>query len=90
MPGLIVRGFPLVLAHKGKKSEAELEDHIKRVRSDTVVATLTLTIALLSEIQGILNFPSVSQDLRYLWGTLGAYWDKPSDLYAQRYKNLLL
>lgn len=90
MPGLIVRGFPLVLAHKGEKSEAELEDHIKRVRSDTVVATLTLTIALLSEIQGILNFPSVSQDLRYLWGTLGAYWDKPSDLYAQRYKNLLL
>lgn len=89
MPGLIVRGFPLVLVHKGEKSEAEFEDHLKRVRSDTVVATLSLTTALLSEIQGILNFPSVSQDLRYLWGTLGAYWDKPSDLYARRYEKLL-
>jgi hypothetical protein len=89
MPGLIVRGFPLVLVHKGEKSDAELEDHLKRVRSDTAIVTVTLATALLSEIQGILNFPSVSQELRYLWGILGAYWNKPSDLYAQRYEKLL-
>ena len=47
VPGLIVRGFPLMLAHTGSKNEEEMAEHLGRVKSAEVVnvAPHTLSIA---------------------------------------------
>jgi len=87
--GLISRAFPQVLAHTGLIPDQWLRERLEQVRSRTVVTTVTLMIALLSEIQGILKFPSISQELSYLWTLLGAYWKVPEDLYKRRYQSLL-
>lgn len=87
--GLITRAFPQVLVHSSLMPEKLLEERLVQIRSSTIVTVLTLTVALLSEIQAILRFPSIGADLRYLWTVLGTYWNEPKDLYARRYDSLL-
>jgi hypothetical protein len=88
--GLITRAFPQVLVHSGLIPEQKLQERLGQVRSSTIVTTLTLTVALLSEIQAILKFPSINQELCYLWTLLGGYWKDPDDLYKRRYQSLLI
>ena len=87
--GLITTAFPQVLVHNGSISESMLQERLLQVRSNTVVATITLTVALISEMQGIIKFPLISQELTYLWTLLGKYWKDPDDLYTRRYQSLL-
>lgn len=87
--GLITRAFPQVLVHTGAIPDQLLRERLEQVRSSTIVTTVTLMVALLSEIQGILKLPSISEDLSYLWTLLGAYWKDPEDLYKRRYQSLL-
>jgi len=87
--GLISRAFPQVLVHIGLIPEQMLRERLEKVRSAGIVTSMTLTVSLLSELQGILKFPSISSDLSYLWTILGAYWKDPDDLYKRRYQSLL-
>ena len=87
--GLITRAFPQVLVHSGLIPEQSHQEHLDKARSSSVVTSVTLTVALLSEIQGVLKFPSIFQELSYLWTLLGKHWKDPEDLYKRRYQSLL-
>ncbi len=84
-PGLISRAFPLVIDIPPDK----LREHLEGRKSVAIVTSITLTIALLSEVQGILRFPGMDEKLKYLWTILQKYWTAPSDLYQKRYQRLL-
>jgi hypothetical protein len=84
-PGLISRAYPLIIDLPPER----IDEHIALRRSMFAMTTITLTVALLSEIQGILRFPEISERLKYLWGLLKELWVDPKDLYERRYQNLL-
>ena len=78
-----------MLAHTGSKNEEEMAEHLGRVKSAEVVNVITVTLAAISEIQGILKFPGKNDELRYLWTVLGLHWETPKELYERRYELLL-
>lgn len=71
-----------------KESDDSMDEYISRVRSSSLFQSITLILALLSEINGTLNLDK-SKDLKYLWTLIGEYFEEAKDLYALRYSTLL-
>ncbi len=82
-PGLVHRGAPLLLK-PSKEREAQLE---KR-KSQGVFTTITVVLALASEMEHLLNF-GLAKQLGYVWGVLINFWEEAADLYAMRYERFL-
>ena len=61
---------------------------LNKFRSDYVMMTITLVLALISEIQIEINY-NLSERLRYVWGILNPFWEEAKELYDFRYASLL-
>jgi|SRR3990172_1281659 len=83
-PGLAHRGAAL-LVKPGDERTAQLE---KR-RSQAVFTTITVVLALASEMEHLLKF-GLSERLAYVWGVLIKYWEEADDLYKMRYAQFLV
>jgi hypothetical protein len=64
------------------------ETGLPRFKSSQIGRTLTLVLALLSEIEAYFSFGS-RQKLRYLWTILGSYCLESKEVYEKRYQALL-
>lgn len=64
------------------------EDHLKKIRSDCVLHSITLVLCYFSEIELILNF-NAEKKLSYLWCIVSNYWPLAAEIYDRRYRNLL-
>jgi len=82
-PGLAHRGAALLLG-PGEERTAQLE---KR-KSNAVFTTITMVLALASEMEHLLQF-GLGERLAYVWGVLIEYWEEAADLYRLRYATLL-
>jgi len=78
-PGLAHRGAALLL-RPGEERTAQLE---KR-KSQAVFTTVTMVLALASEMEHLLGF-GLGKRLEYVWGVLIKYWEEAEDLYKMRY-----
>jgi hypothetical protein len=83
-------GFARQAAHLIKVPDAERDDVLKKYRSDAFLTTITLVLALLSEIQIACRFgDGLDVKLKYLWSIVAAYWGDADALYKRRYADLL-
>jgi hypothetical protein len=57
-------------------------------RSDDVFTTITLVVALLSELEIEFRF-GLTDRLKYVWGIIQEYWGEAKDLYTRRYGTAL-
>lgn len=80
-PGLAVRSIFHV---QGEEAQRALE----KFKSDCVFITITLVIAIASEIEANLSF-GLAERIRYLWGILCEYRGEALTLYEKRYEALL-
>ena len=71
-----------------KDDDPGQEGYIKKIRSDVVFQSITLILALFSEIENILDF-GLKERLKYLWGIVNEYWGESKELFKKRYDNLL-
>lgn len=83
-PGLVHRGAPLLLKPGSKERVAQLT----KLKSQAVFTTVTLVIALASEMEYLLQFGLLDR-LAYVWGVLTNYWQEAADLYKMRYARFL-
>ncbi len=67
----------------------DIEDKMKKYKSDQVFTTINLVLALVSEVESHLHFGLVER-IRYLWGILIEYSDEAKELYEKRYSSLLV
>ncbi len=82
-PGLAHRGAALLIK-PGEERTAQLE---KR-KSQAVFTTVTIVLALASEMEHLLQF-GLGGRLAFVWGVLVKYWEEAEDLYRMRYEQLL-
>jgi hypothetical protein len=83
-PGLARRGAALLeSAVSGDRRET-----LVKYRSDMVFKVVTLTLAVLSEIEGHLHYGE-AQRLIYQWVLLSDYYLDAKEVYERRYKTLL-
>ncbi len=82
-PGLARRGVPLLLK-PGEERTAQLENR----KSPAVSTTVTIILALASEIEHLLQF-GLGERLAFFWGVLIKYWQEAEDLYKMRYAQFL-
>jgi len=82
-PGLAHRGAPL-LVNPGDEREARLT---KR-KSQAVFTTITIVLALASEMEHLLQF-GLGVQLAFVWTVLVEYWEEADDLYKMRYAQFL-
>ncbi len=82
-PGLVHRGSAL-LRKPGEEREAQL---IKR-KSQAMGTTITVLLALASEMEHLLRF-GLGERLAFVWGVLIKYWEEAEDLYKMRYAQFL-
>jgi hypothetical protein len=61
---------------------------LDKSRSDDVFTTITLVVALLSEIEIEFRF-GLTDRLKYVWGIIQEYWGEAKDLYTRRYSTAL-
>lgn len=61
---------------------------VAKYRSDAVMTALTLTLALVSEVQIGLQFDRAER-CRYVWSLLGPFWGPAQELYERRYATVL-
>lgn len=82
-PGLSRRGGPFLL-----KEKAEREENLKKNKSDAIFSSVTLTLAIASEVESICRF-DFAEKLKYLWTLVGGFWPEANKLYSMRYCKLL-
>ena len=82
-PGLVHRGSALLL-EPGEEREAQL---IKR-KSQALGTTITVLLALASEMEHLLQFGR-GEKLAFVWTVLIGYWEEADDLYKMRYAQFL-
>lgn len=61
---------------------------LDKFKSDYVMTTITLVLALASEIQIEFNY-QLSERLKYIWSILNPFWGEAKELYDYRYATLL-
>lgn len=82
-PGLAHRGAALLL-----KPGEERTALLTKKKSDAVLTTITIVLALASEMEYLLRF-GLAKRLAYIWGVLVEYWEDAKDLHAARYERFL-
>jgi hypothetical protein len=88
--GLLRVGAPLLRDTLLRDHEDDLEQSkLPLFKSAQVGRTLTLVLAVLSEIEAYFDFGS-RQRIRYLWTILGSYCLESKEVYERRYQALLL
>jgi len=63
-------------------------NQLKKYKSDCVITTISLVLALLSEIEGEFHFGRAER-LRYIWVTLSGFSGVAKELYEFRYGDVL-
>ncbi len=82
-PGLAHRGAPLLL-----KPGDERDARLTKRKSQAVFTTITIVLALASEMENLLQF-GLRERLAFVWGVLVKYWEEAGDLYRMRYAEFL-
>jgi len=82
-PGLASRA-----SHLLNPNMEEQKRVLNKFRSDCAMRTITLIIALISEIQIECNYDDFAKRVKYLWGILNAYWGEAKEIYESRYEGL--
>jgi len=82
-PGLARRSM-----HFLNKDQEQRDRDLDKFRSDCLAVTITLVLAILSEIQVELGY-DLAQRLKYLWGVLRPGFLMTRELYEFRYENSL-
>lgn len=80
LPGLARRSAPLLTG-----DVAGLDKH----RSDCVMVTAVLLLAVLSEIQIEAQWPDMGPRLQYVWSLVGSVWEQAKELLEMRYADRL-
>ena len=83
LPGLIMRATYLL-----EEKEAELNETLNKYRSDNIFTTITILLALVSELECELRF-ELTERAKYLWTILSEYWGPAKEIYLLRYNSLL-
>jgi hypothetical protein len=83
-PGLVHRGSALLL----KPGSGERKEQLARRKSVAVATTITIMLALASEMEHHLRFGS-QERLIYVWNVLIKYWEEAEELYKMRYEQFL-
>ena len=60
----------------------------EKYRSDAVLSTITLILAIATELDSSLGL-NLSDRIRFLWTVLIEYWDEAKDFFERRYRGLL-
>ncbi len=85
-PGLAKRGSQL--APLLDQSYLQHKEHLEKFKSDCIFTTITLILALLSEVEVQCRF-GLHQKIRYIWGIVFQYWEEAKELYDMRYDAML-
>ena len=85
LPGLTMRAAGLI---KLARKDEDVEEALSKVKSDQVSTTLTLLLALVSEIDSYFNF-GLAERAIYLWTVINAYSLATREVYYKRYNQLL-
>ncbi len=68
--------------------EKDRTNRLMKYKSDCVMTTISLVLALLSEIECEMRF-DLSVRLKYVWGILSNFYGEAKELYELRYLNKL-
>jgi len=85
LPGLIKASDQLIKDQSDDKQRESLLDF----KSQCLTTTVTLLLALISEIEVIAKF-GLQERISYIWGLLIQYWGDAKGLYDMRYAKLLM
>lgn len=84
LPGLMKAGLQLVQ----DQSDTDQREKLLGFKSNCVTTTVTLILALISEIEILARF-GLQDRITYIWGVLIQYWSDAKELYDIRYAELL-
>lgn len=72
----------------GEDWEEKLSEHLLNYRLNQFYITVTLMLAIVSEIEGHFHFGR-NEKARYLWTVFSEHSDTTKDFWETRYSNLL-
>ena len=81
LPGLVRRASPLM---PDFVNAPERDDWLRKLQSDSFVASVTLTLAIVSELEVELEF-GISESIQYIWTILGDSSEDAKQLYERYY-----
>ena len=81
----IIRRHAQLLREKGE----ERKKILSKLKSDSTFTTVTLLVAICSEINDICHFDR-GKKLSYLWRILIEYWGEAKELFERRYREMLV
>lgn len=84
-PGLARRGAPLLLP----RGQEERTRELAKRKSEGMLTTITLILALATEAEHLLHYGTVRDRLAFVWRVLIEHWGEARDFFEMRYARIL-